>query len=68
MGTLDDGLKREWRRLTVENARLEAENSRLRAAAGRVCWFDWSTDNDPDAVAAVDELRRALEQQEGPQE
>jgi Lar family restriction alleviation protein len=31
----------------------------LRAAAERVCWFDWS-DNDMDAVAAMDALRAAL--------
>ncbi|WP_035670071.1 hypothetical protein [Bradyrhizobium liaoningense] len=31
----------------------------LRAAAERVCWFDWS-DNDMDAVAAMDALRKAL--------
>jgi hypothetical protein len=28
----------------------------LVAAAERVCWFDWS-DNDPDAVAAIEALR-----------
>lgn len=32
---------------------------RLRALADRVCWFDWSG-NDPDAVAAIDDLREAL--------
>lgn len=31
----------------------------LRAAAERVCWFDWS-DNDMDACAAMDALRKAL--------
>lgn len=33
--------------------------SPLRAAAERVCWFDWS-DNDMDACAAIDALRKAL--------
>lgn len=37
-----------------------AENGRLRSAAERVCAFDWSSNNDADAVAAVDELRRLL--------
>lgn len=32
---------------------------RLRIAAEHVCWFDWSN-NDDDAVAAVENLRRAL--------
>jgi len=41
-------------------AELRAEIERLRAAAERVCWFDWSG-NDDDAVAAVEELRRVLE-------
>lgn len=36
------------------------EIERLQAAAERVCWFDWS-DNDDDAVAAIEALRRALE-------
>lgn len=31
----------------------------VRAAAERVCWFDWS-DNDMDAVAAIDALRKAI--------
>jgi hypothetical protein len=31
----------------------------LRSAAERVCWFDWS-DNDPDAAAAIDVLRKTL--------
>jgi hypothetical protein len=33
--------------------------SPLRAAAERVCWFDWS-DNDMDAVAAIEALRKAV--------
>ena len=37
------------------------EMSRLRAAAERVCWFDWSS-NDDDAVAAIDALRETLKQ------
>jgi DNA-binding NarL/FixJ family response regulator len=32
-------------------------DSPLRAAAERVCWFDWS-DNDMDAVAAIEALRK----------
>jgi hypothetical protein len=32
MGTLDNGLKREWLRLTKENARLSTENNNLREA------------------------------------
>ncbi len=40
---------------------LEAERLQnpLRAAAERVCWFDWSG-NDTDAVAAIDALRKAV--------
>lgn len=30
-------------------------------AARKVCWFDWS-DNDPDAVAAIDALRVMLDE------
>jgi len=37
-----------------------AEIERLRAAAERVCRFDWSG-NDNDALVAVDALRRTLE-------
>lgn len=37
----------------------QAAPDALRAAAKRVCWFDWS-DNDMDAVAAIDALRKAL--------
>lgn len=37
----------------------EAEVERLRAAAERVCWFDWSS-NDEDAVDAINALRDAL--------
>jgi hypothetical protein len=33
--------------------------SSLREAAERVCWFDWS-DNDMDAVAAIEALRKAV--------
>lgn len=36
-----------------------AEIERLRKTAEAVCWFDWS-DNDDDAVAAIDNLRRLL--------
>lgn len=35
------------------------ENMRLRVLAEAVCWFDWS-DNDADAVQAIDALRAAL--------
>lgn len=37
----------------------QAENKRLRTAAERVCWFDWSK-NDDDAVAAIEVLRQEL--------
>ena len=43
-----------------EIEQLRDEIERLRAAAVPVCWFDWSA-NDDDAVAAIEELRRALE-------
>lgn len=39
---------------------LNVAQSSLRSAAERVCWFDWS-DNDPDAVHAIDRLRLALD-------
>lgn len=42
-----------------ELAAKKAEIKWLRDAAERVCRFDWSS-NDNDAVAAVDDLRRAL--------
>lgn len=42
-----------------EAERLSGEFLSLRRAAERVCWFDWSG-NDPDAVQAVEELRRTL--------
>lgn len=45
----------------IESEEAIDENDRLRAAAERVCWFDWSG-NDSDAVAAVDALREALKQ------
>lgn len=35
------------------------EAERLRKAAEQVCWFDWS-DNDPDAVRTIADLRLAL--------
>jgi hypothetical protein len=35
------------------------DQSALRAAAERVCWFDWSG-NDIDACAAIDALRKAI--------
>lgn len=46
--------------LNREKGELRADNERLRALASKVCWFDWSS-NDADAVAAIEELRRALE-------
>ena len=39
------------------------EIERLLAAAERVCAFDWSSNNDADAVATIDELRRIIQQQ-----
>lgn len=57
---------REWRPmltdediLRAEIARLKAADEKLRAAAKDVCWFDWS-DNDDDAVEAIEKLRAAL--------
>lgn len=38
-----------------------ASDEAVRKAAERVVWFDW-TGNDADACQAMDELRRALEQ------
>jgi hypothetical protein len=40
---------------------LQAEIEQLRTAARAVCRFDWSG-NDDDAAAAIDDLRRALEE------
>lgn len=42
--------------LAIDNAK---DTERLRAAAKGVCWFDWS-DNDDDAVEAIEKLRAAL--------
>jgi len=39
--------------------KLADEIERLRAAAERVCWFDWSS-NDADAVTAIDDLRKLV--------
>jgi hypothetical protein len=52
----------ELRRMGGAGSWAAEEIERLRvieAAAERVCWFDWSG-NDADAVAAIEELRRAL--------
>ena len=49
------------RDMKAEIERLYEEIERLRAAAERVCRFDWSG-NDNDALAAVDALRRALDE------
>lgn len=38
---------------------MEATIERLRAATERVCWFDWSG-NDDDAVRAIADLRELL--------
>lgn len=43
----------------------EAERDRLRALAERVCWFDWSA-NDEDAVQAIADLRAALQKEPQP--
>lgn len=40
---------------------LEKERDRVIEAAQPVCWFDWSN-NDSDAVAAVERLRTALQE------
>lgn len=42
-----------------------ATTDALRAAAERVCWFDWS-DNDTDAAAAIDALRKVVTATSGP--
>jgi hypothetical protein len=39
--------------------KIKEANRQLRAAAERVCAFDWS-DNDADAVKAIEALRAAL--------
>lgn len=47
-------------------SKLEAVDAKaLREAAERVVWFDWS-DNDPDAVAAIERLRATLAAQPAP--
>jgi hypothetical protein len=43
-----------------------ARGEELRAAAERVCWYDWS-DNDRDAVQAIEALRKALASRPAPQ-
>lgn len=43
----------------IERLRAGVAHDAVRAAAERVCWFDWS-DNDMDAVAAIDALRKAI--------
>ena len=40
-----------------------AKASPLRAAAERVCWFDWSY-NDEDSVAAIEALRKELKSEQ----
>jgi hypothetical protein len=44
---------------------VRTERDELAEAAKHVCWFDWS-DNDDDAVEAIEELRRALAAQPAP--
>ena len=38
---------------------LQRENTELKELARRVVWYDWS-DNDADAVEAIEQLRRYL--------
>lgn len=49
--------------MTAKAAALAEEVGRLKMAAERVVWFDWS-DNDPDAVSAIEDLRALLEAKE----
>ena len=46
-------LKEELNTRTIKDELIEA--------AKKVCWFDWSVNNDEDAVRAVDKLRRIVE-------
>ena len=50
MGTLNNGLKREWLRLTAENARLSAAHRQLQATIDRL-------------GAEIERLRAALEEE-----
>lgn len=52
-------LKADTERLANAVLVATADYAKLRAAAERVVWFDWS-DNDADAVAAIDSLRAML--------
>lgn len=54
-----EALKEMFRKYGRFSEPAQAASDALRAAAERVCWFDWS-DNDMDAVAAIDALRKAL--------
>lgn len=51
----------EYRRLQDLYELVRVENEKIRKCAEKVVWFDWS-DNDDDAVKAIDELRKALDQ------
>lgn len=51
----------DYRSLASDYATLEARAQELEEALRRICWFD-SSDNDPDAVAAIVAGRSALQQ------
>jgi hypothetical protein len=64
--TCDDPLERAGDAIRAMFERKDAEIARLRAAAERVCWFDWSSNNDTDAVATIDELRKIINSEFAP--
>src|SRR5688572_30463319 len=55
----DCGLCLQRRAAQPAPAPTDQAGERVREAARAVVWFDWS-DNDPDAVAAIERLRAAL--------
>ena len=61
--TLDDRdrLIEKIEQLDEDNTGLLKDLERLRAAAARVCWFDWSG-NDNDAVVAIEALRELIKE------
>jgi hypothetical protein len=61
MGTLENGLKREWLRLTAENAQLTRDLADTKAALVAMTKYrDGSEKNEKDALAEVERLRAAL--------
>ena len=56
---LEKEAQRDYQALEAECGRLQKALEKVRLIAEDVVWFDWSN-NDPDAVHAIEQLRLAL--------